>query len=190
VFGEEFTLAADDESLTTVLKRHMQILGRDELAPEEVLDDEGKRRIVDLILARSLEQNRNKREHLVIELKAPKVTIGNDEASQIENYAEAVSKDARFDTVDVQWDFYVISTEVRGAPDLRRQSDNAPYGQIMNAKGIRVWIYTWAEIIQEADHRLKFLKQQLDYQPDEDRAFAYLRKTHAKYLPEQLTADP
>ncbi len=190
VFGEEFALAADDESLTTVLKRHMQILGRDELAPEEVLDHEGKRRIVDLMLARSLEQNRNKREHLVIELKAPKVAIGNDEASQIENYAEAVSKDTRFDTVDVQWDFYVISTEVRGAPDLRRQSDNAPYGQIMNAKGIRVWIYTWAEIIQEADHRLKFLKQQLDYQPDEDRAFAYLRKTHAKYLPEQLTADP
>jgi hypothetical protein len=39
---------------------------------------------------------------------------------------------------------------------------------------------------READHRLKFLRQQLDYQPDEDRAFAYLRKTHAKYLPEKI----
>ena len=118
VFGEEFALAADDESLTTVLKRHLNLLGREHLAPEEVLDDDGKRRIVDLMLARSLEQNRNKREHLVIELKAPKVAIGNEEASQIENYATAVSKDSRFDTVDVQWDFYVISTEVRGAPEL------------------------------------------------------------------------
>jgi class 3 adenylate cyclase len=36
-----------------------------------------------------------------------------------------------------QWDFFVISTEVRGAPELRRQSDNAPYGQIMSAKGVR-----------------------------------------------------
>ena len=25
---------------------------------------------------------------------------------------------------------------------------------------------------------------ELDYQPDEDQAFTYLRKTHAKYLPE------
>lgn len=187
VFGEEFALAADDETLTTVLKRHAAILGREELAPDEVLDHEGKRRIVDLMLARSLEQNRNRREHLVIELKAPKVPIGPEEASQIENYATAVSQDERFSTVDVEWDFYVVSTKVRGAPDLRRQSENAPYGQIMNAKGVRVWIYTWAEIIQDAAHRLKFVQQQLDYQPDEDQAFAYLRKTHAKYLPAQVT---
>jgi hypothetical protein len=187
VFGEEFALAADDESLTTVLKRHLALLDREELAQEEVLDQDGKRRIVDLMLARSLQQNRNKREHLVIELKAPNVAIGPEQASQIENYATAVAQDARFNTVAVDWDFYVVSTQVRGTPDLRRQSENAPYGQIMNTKGIRVWVYTWAEIIQEADHRMKFLRQQLDYQPDEDQAFAYLRETHAKYLPEPLT---
>jgi hypothetical protein len=190
VFGEEFALAADDESLTTVLKRHLSLLEREQLAPEEVHDEEGKRRIVDLMLSRSLEQNRNKREHLVIELKAPKVAIGNHEVSQIENYADAVSKDARFDTVEVQWDFYVISTEIRGAPELRRQSENMPYGQILNSKGIRIWVYTWADIIQSAEHRMKFLKQQLDYQPDEDQAFAYLRKTHAKYLPDRIAAAP
>jgi hypothetical protein len=59
----------------------------------------------------------------------------------------------------------------------------------MNAKGVRVWVYTWAEIIQDAAHRLKFVQQQLDYQPDEDQAFAYLRKTHAKYLPERLATE-
>ena len=186
VFGEEFALAADDESLTTVLRRHLAILERERLAPEEVLDQHGKRRIVDLMLSRSLQQNRNKREHLVIELKAPSVAIGSKELSQIENYATAVAEDTRFETVEVEWDFFVVSTEVKGTAAVKRESENAPYGQIMNAKGIRVWVYTWAEIIQEADHRLKFLRQQLDYQPDEDRAFAYLRKTHAKYLPEQV----
>jgi hypothetical protein len=186
VFGEEFALAADDESLTTVLKRHLAILEREQLAPEEVLDQHGKRRIVDLMLSRSLQQNRNKREHLVIELKAPNVPISSKELSQIENYATAVAEDARFDKVEVEWDFFIISTEVKGTAAVKRESENAPYGQIMNAKGIRVWAYTWAEIIQEADHRLKFLRQQLDYQPDEDRAFAYLRKTHAKYLPEKI----
>ncbi len=60
----------------------------------------------------------------------------------------------------------------------------------MNAKGVRVWVYTWAEIIQDAAHRLKFVQQQLDYQPDEDQAFAYLRKTHAKYLPEEVADEP
>lgn len=36
VFGEEFALAVDDESLTKVLQAHVAILGREELAPEEV----------------------------------------------------------------------------------------------------------------------------------------------------------
>lgn len=186
VFGEEYALAADDESLTTVLKRHLKILGREQLAPDEVLDQHGRRRIVDIMLARSLKQNRNKREHLVIELKAPSVAIGADELSQIENYATAVAEDSRFEAVDVQWDFYVVSTEVKGTAAVKRESENAPFGQVLNSKGIRVWVRTWAEIIQDAEHRLKFVREQLDYQPDEDRAFEYLRKTHAKYLPEKL----
>jgi hypothetical protein len=190
VFGEEFALAANDESLTTVLKRHLNLLEREQLAPEEVRDEEGKRRIVDLMLSRSLEQNRNRREHLVIELKAPKVAIGTDEVNQIENYADAVSKDARFDKIEVQWDFYVISTAIRDTVERRRRSENMPHGQILNSGGMRIWVYTWTEIIQSAEHRMKFLKQQLDYQPDEDQAFAYLRKTHSKYLPDRIAAAP
>lgn len=186
VFGEEFALAANDESLTTVLKRHLSLLKREQLAPEEVYDEEGKRRIVDLMLSRSLEQNRNRREHLVIELKAPRVAIGTDEVNQIENYADAVSKDTRFDKVEVQWDFYVVSTEIRDVIERRRRSENMPYGQILNSGGMRIWVYTWTEIIQSAEHRMKFLKQQLNYQPDEDQAFAYLRKAHSKYLPDRI----
>ncbi|HEV7806510.1 MAG TPA: hypothetical protein VGO80_11865 [Solirubrobacteraceae bacterium] len=59
VFGEEYALAVDDESLTTVLKRHVGILGRLDLAEDIedwVTDPEGHDRIVDLMLARSLGQ--------------------------------------------------------------------------------------------------------------------------------------
>ncbi len=87
VFGEEFALAVDDESLTTVLKRHLKILGRDDLAEDvtmaSVTDPEGHSRIVDLMLARSLGQSRNRREHLVVELKRPSVNVGDDQAAQI-----------------------------------------------------------------------------------------------------------
>ena len=194
VFGEEYALAADDESLTTVLKRHMAILGRTDLAEDvgaEVVDLEGHRRIVDLMLARSLEQNRNRREHLVIELKAPKVAVSDDEAQQIRKYAAAVAGDPRFDTVDVQWDFYVVSSEIRGTPQLEREeSKDRPYGQIMNAKGIRVWVLTWADVIEAANHRLKFVRQHLGYSPNAQQALDYLRVTHDKYLPSKLRDDP
>jgi hypothetical protein len=189
VFGEEFALAVDDESLTKVLKAHIDALGRSELAPEEVRDAEGHRRIVDLMLARSLKQNRNKREHLVIELKAPSVPIGDEELLQINRYATAVATDPRFNTVDVKWDFYVVSTRVTGTALLQQESDGRPYGLVTNAKGVRVWVLTWAEIIEAADHRLKFVKEHLGYQPDEKRALEYLRKTHAKFLPPEIADD-
>jgi Histidine kinase-, DNA gyrase B-, and HSP90-like ATPase len=183
VFGEEYALTANDEGLTTVLKRHIEILGREEMVEDEVVDAEGKRRIVDLMLARSIEQNTNRREHLIVELKAPKVKVGDDEASQIRKYAAAVIKDPRFNTVDVKWNFVVVSTEVVGSPEIDRRSDDRAPGLLMNSGGIRVWVKTWAEIIESANHRLKFVKEHLGYEPDQQRALEYLRVTHAKYLP-------
>lgn len=192
VFGEEYALAADDNSLTTVLKKHLALLGRRELAEDvskEVLDAEGSRAIVDLMLARSLSQQRNRREHLVIELKAPKVKVGDEQAQQIKKYADAVAADPRFNTNDVSWDFIIVSGEVTGITDRERRATNTPYGQITDADGLRIWVFTWADILEEADHRLKFVKEHLGYQPDEERALEYLRKTHAKYLPPEVESS-
>jgi hypothetical protein len=183
VFGEEYALTASDEGLTKVLQAHIKILGRDDIVEEEVLDHEGRRRIVDLMLARSIEQNTNRREHLVVELKAPSVTVGDDEAAQIRKYATTVSKHPRFDTVDVQWDFVVVSTKIVGAPEEERHSPDRPKGLVVNNPGVRVWVKTWAEIIEAANHRHKFVKEHLGYQPDERDALEYLREAHARFLP-------
>lgn len=192
VFGEEYALVADDNSLTTVLKKHLAYLDRDELAEdvsEEVLDAEGSRAIVDLMLARSLSQQRNRREHLVVELKAPKVKVGDEQAQQIKKYADAVAADPRFNTNDVSWDFIIVAGEVTGITDRERRATNTPYGQITDADGIRIWVLTWADVLDAAAHRLKFVRNLLDYQPDAEQALAYLRRTHEKYLPEQM-AEP
>lgn len=183
VFGEEYALTASDESLTTVLKKHIALMGREEIVESEALDAEGKRRIVDLMLARSVEQNTNRREHLVVELKAPAVKLTVSETSQIRNYAAAVADDPRFDSIEVKWDFFVVSTEVNAAVDRERNQNDRPHGLIFSSDGIRVWVKTWAEIIEEAKHRHKFVQDRLGYQPDEQNALKYLRETHEKYLP-------
>ena len=194
IFGEEYGLAADDESLSTVLRRHVALLGRNDIATDRpVVDTEGRTRIVDLLLARSLEQSRNRREHLVVELKAPSVAVGDDETLQIRKYANAVATDPRFNTVDVQWDFYVVSSDVRGMSLRERNSEDRPFGQITRTDGIRIWVFTWAEIIEAAQHRLKFVQKNLEYHPTADQALAYLRQAHDKYLPPQVSgadSDP
>lgn len=107
IFGEEYNLWASDKDLTTVLKVH-----RDKLDSDLVIDDPVKvinkaRGIVDLMLSRAQRRHRaNDLEHLVIELKAPKVTINAEHLNQIEGYALAVEEDPRFNRVEgLRWHF-------------------------------------------------------------------------------------
>jgi len=195
VFGEEYSLAASDKSLTAVLEHHVSCLKRtatvdptgraDEV---EVVDDSGHRRIIDLLLSRSIETAENRRQHLVIELKRPSVKVGPDELQQIKNYALAVAKDARFDLERTRWEFWVVSTGVRGTADEERRQYPDQFGLASTLQDgrVRIWVKTWGEILQEAEHRLKFVKQKLGYDPSELDALSYLHREHEAHLPAPL----
>ena len=124
VFGEEYALTVDDQSLTNALKAHIKVLGRDELVQEPVLDDEGKNRILDLLLARTSPQARDRHEHLVVELKAPNKKIGAEEITQIERYAFAVAGDERFNMTDVEWDFIIVSSGLDDYASIRQKGQS------------------------------------------------------------------
>jgi hypothetical protein len=193
VFGEEFNLTADDESLNAVLKAHVKLLGRDDLAPEELRAPvegagERKRAIVDLMLARGIPQGRNRLEHLVVELKRPSVAIGPKELQQVRDYAFAVASDDRFSKTDVEWDFYAVSTSLAGTVEEDASQVGQPQGLATTYKDgrVRVWAKTWAELIQDARHRHKFVKDRLDYAPSAQEAFRYLKEAHAEFLPEAV----
>jgi hypothetical protein len=48
---------------------------------------------------------------LVIELKRPSLKLTNKELSQIEDYAQQVADDIRFDKETVKWKFILIGDE-------------------------------------------------------------------------------
>lgn len=191
VFGEEYALTVDDKSLTNALKAHIKTLGRDELVQEPVLDDEGKNRVLDLLLARTSPQARDRHEHLVVELKAPNKKIGADEITQIERYAFAVAGDERFNMTDVEWDFVVVSSGLDDyAAHKAEKTELSKYRPGLTYRSddgrVRVWIKTWAQIISAAKHRHKSVQNSLKYNPDSEDAIAYLQEVHAKYLPEAM----
>src|SRR5450759_788961 len=87
----EFNLWASDRELTTVLKIHKEKLDPDLIIDEPVKLLTRNRGIVDLMLSRSQKRHRaNEYEHLVIELKAPKVKLTSKELTQIKDYALSV----------------------------------------------------------------------------------------------------
>lgn len=192
IFGEEYNLWASDKDLTRVLEKHRDTLAPDIFidAPVKVIDR--KRGIIDLMLSRATRRHRaDDIEHLVVELKAPRLVIGADAITQAKRYAMAVSKDERFHTVrGVRWHFWVVSndyddfarSDIEGGPDPARRL-------IHRKDNISVGIKTWGELIEENRSRLQFFQEQLQHSADESTAIRHLQERHSQYLEGVVEAD-
>ncbi|MFD9946266.1 ATP-binding protein [Nonomuraea sp. NPDC059023] len=193
VFREEYALTADDVTLKTALRDHIQLLGRDELTPAEVdaaevLDEDGRKVVVDMMLSRVVEQRRNHREHIVIELKRPNVHVGMDQFSQIQNYATAVTMDSRFARIDCRWEFWIVGDMLKPAVEKMANQKGRDPGIVVEGESFVVRAVTWAEVIQDARHRLAFVRQALDYQSTNDTGIQYLQRAHSQHLPDLIVS--
>jgi len=186
IFGEAFNVSADDEDLTTVLKRHVDPKVIELLGAHPVRREDGSKAVIDLMLSRSIPQNDPvQREHLVVELKRPKVAVNQDAVAQTKSYAEAITEDARFRDTATRWVFWVVSKEVQASVRRDANQEGRPAGLLSKPEGTpySIWVKSWGEIIQENEARLKFVQERLQYQVTEFSGLEYLRETYAKYIP-------
>jgi hypothetical protein len=193
IFGEEFNISADDEELTTVLKRHIDPAKLELLGSDPVLREDGSKGVLDLMLSRSVPQNNAaKREHLVVELKRPSVPVNQEGVGQIKSYAEAIAQDARFRDTDTRWVFWVLSTDLQTSVRRDANQEGLPPGLLSRPQGeaYSIWTKTWGEIIQENEARLKFVQDRLQLRVTEGAGLAYLREAYAKYLPVEAGGPP
>jgi len=100
-------------------------------------------------------------EHLVVELKAPKVKINAEHLAQIEGYALAVEEDPRFNRVDgLKWHSWIISDEYDNQVDARiRNGPDRLRRLIQKGDRVRIGVKTWGEILEENNARLQFIRR-------------------------------
>lgn len=181
LFGEEYALSVDDQSLTEVLRSHKRLLGEEVVIDTPVKHISKTRGIVDLVLSKAIRQHRaNALTHLVVELKAPKVPINTDEISQIEGYAASITNDVRFRNVGVNWAFWVISDEL--GPHAKFRIGDEPTGLIHKAGNVSIFIKTWGQVLDENRSRLQFFQERLEYKADKGESLKHLQERHARYL--------
>ena len=180
LFGEEYNLSVSDKGLTAVLYKHRKILGEDVVIDRPVKHVSQKRGIVDLMLSRILRRHRaDEVEHLIVELKRPKVRIGDEEITQVEKYAISVANDERFRSVNgVKWTFWAISDDMDAYGDYRMGES----GVISSKANITVGIKTWGQIIEENKARLQFFQEKLEHQVDDETALKHLQEKYQKFL--------
>lgn len=192
IFGEEYNLWVSDRSLTEVLRQHTKHLDPDLVIDTPVKHVSQERGIVDLMLSRAQRKHRaDDIEHLVIELKAPKVVLGTKELTQIENYARSVAKDERFRTVKgVSWHFWLVSDAYDDSIQYRLEgSPRGKYGIVHAANNIMVGVKTWGQILEENRARLQFFQEHLNHNIDQNNALQHLQEKHKQFLEGVIILD-
>lgn len=191
IFGDEYELGADDESLKSILEKHLELLCRKELAKEirQLGRIKNLSGIPDLMLYRYIPRDSRRIEHLVIEIKKPDVRIGHKEITQIERYALAVSSDMNFSKKDVEWKFILISCEFDDYAKMKAENDNMPPGCITKKGNLSVWIKEWGEVLHDARLRCEFFRRQLGLNATRDTGTRYLnRHYHDLLIGKRLTS--
>lgn len=185
IFGEEFFLSVDDQSLTEVLRKHLKARNLDVVVDEPVLRVDGKVGIIDLMLTRNIPCHReDELDYLIIELKRPAVKIGSEEINQIKGYALAVAKDERFRGIKTRWTFWIISNDMDEFGRTEANQINRPHGVIwqLDSPSITVWAKTWSEVLHANQQRLRLFQDKLELNADKDSSLQSLKETYSNAL--------
>ena len=190
LFGEEFHLMADDEGLNRCLIEHARMRGVEVLDMAPVAHPTKKRGIVDLMFGKRRQVHRaTDLEHLVVELKAPKVPIKEEQVQQVEGYARAIVNDDRFDKANTRWVFWVLSKEIDEEYAQYRRGDLGSSGPIHRRGNLSIWVKTWGSLFNENRARLQFYQDALALKITREGALEYLQRTYSRYLDGVLTAS-
>lgn len=186
IFDENFALNVSEASLNKVLHAHLSALGKRRDDESEVPLPDGRKGRVDLMLSLSIKPRTDQTDHLIVELKRPSQKITPEILNQIENYALAVSSEEQFDSKRTHWKFIVVANEMDKYAKMKVNQKDRSSGLYFDGKdNVEVWALTWAEVINNAEARLQYLKEALGYCSNDESAKKYLKEKHAKFIPEE-----
>ena len=191
IFHEEFGLAGSEKRLEEVLNIHLEKLGMREDKPVPVMAEGGKTCRIDLMLQKAIQPRAGEYDYLVVELKRPSQKINSAVLGQIKSYAMAVAKDERFKNTKVSWTFMVVSNAMDEFAEGEANQRGRPRGLVYDGgdSNITVWAKVWSEVLNDAKARLEFINKQLCYEADRDSSSGYLKRTHAKFIPDVSLAE-
>lgn len=187
IFGDQFSLTVNDQSLTKVLEEYLKSKNITNVVVDKpVKRVDGKDGIVDLMLTRSLGNSvPDEVSYLVIELKRPNEHIGQKQYRQVEDYQTAIVNDPRFQAARSNWEFWIIGDKYSSDNFVTTKLKDHSTGLVdQNTAGnisYKIKAVTWSMLFNQAKHRLEFLKKHLDINASKEDSLMFLKEKYAQY---------
>lgn len=169
IFGEQYTLVtAAEPKFEEALRRYTKLLtGEDEKIS---INDKNKNKEMDIFAVRQNIEN-DTINNIVIELKHPKISLGQKQYQQIYNYMSVISKNPEFIANNATWEFYLVGNKFDSTGDIENLYENAKsHGEkslVYKVKNFKIYIKTWSEILNEFEIKHKFIQDKLELQRKE-----------------------
>lgn len=164
LFGEEYHLVtAAEPKFEEALKRYIYKTTGE--IKETKIDHVDKNREMDIFACRQHKKD-SKIENIVLELKHPKISLGEKEYSQVMKYLGVISSRQEFNAPNMSWKFYLIGNKFNTSKYIERQiKTNRTHGEeslVYNEDGrIKIYVKTWSQIFTEFELRHNFLDEKL-----------------------------
>lgn len=173
VFGEEYNdstrLLSDkglEKNLLELREKTLKYKPSKEEDNINTIKEKKIKSITDLFLYSEKILDLNKREVLIVELKAPKVKISPKELDQVMKYAQEVEEMGVFPD-RLNYKIMLVSSDInkRAKFDIegRQKGQENPYFYFKNEQGnIEVWVIKWSTIIENVKRKLKYMSHILE----------------------------
>ena len=114
-------------------------------------------------------------DNIVVELKHPKVKLGEKELSQVKTYMNVIMSDSRFNASNMRWKFYLVGNDFDSSNYIPNEMRNAiNWGKKnlvchIDNNGIQyeIFVLKWSELFADFEIRNNFLLKKLEMKREE-----------------------
>lgn len=181
IFGEEYNIVTQAEPdfnqalMTYLHKLHKDVNGKSKSNfNKEKIEHPDVNKEMDIFAFRQNNQN-SIIENIVVELKHPKVKLGELELSQVKTYMRVIMSDYRFNAANMSWKFYLVGNSFDSSNYIMNEmKSNKGWGKKnlvyhIDNDGIQYEIYVlkWSEVFADFEIRHKFILDRLNMKREE-----------------------
>ena len=169
LFGEQYNLASADQRMQKALEQYRNILyGQEDVTAKLNPDAENERRMdIFLCNTRNVETTfeTTLEENIVVELKAPKITLTKKVLRQVEDYMDYVRRQPQFNSELRKWKFIAVCKEVDEyvKSQYKAFEDKGKVGLVFQVDNCEVYALTWDDIFKSFEIKHKPMLERLKY---------------------------
>jgi hypothetical protein len=171
LFGEQYHLVtAAEPKFEEALRRYIYLLTEKDTSIE--IDHPHKLKEMDIFACR---QNVlvNRIENIVVELKHPLISLGEDQYSQLHKYLQVITSQPEFNANNMHWEFYLVGKKFSSSKfieDLINTNKNHGIPSLILSKDdgrIKVYAKKWSEVFADFEIKHQYLDAKLKLERDQ-----------------------